>query len=160
MIFNPKFDLSFERIVDVAPQKVWEAWTVPAKLMPWFCPKPWRVSECEIDLKPGGKFYTLMQGPNGESMPNTGCFLEIIPGRKLVWTGALGEGFRPNVVDLLGFPFSGIIEISPHGNGTKYIATVLHNSEKDRDTHAQMGFEGGWGTALDQMVAMIKAGSL
>ena len=93
-------------------------------------------------------------------MPNTGCFLEIIPGRKLVWTGALGEGFRPNAIDLLGFPFTGTIEISPHGNGTKYIATVLHNSEKDRDTHARMGFEGGWGTALDQMVAMIKAGSL
>ena len=156
MLFNPNFDLTLERIVDVPAHKIWEAWTVPAKLMPWFCPKPWSVSECEIDLRPGGKFYTLMQGPNGESMPNTGCFLEIIPDRKLVWTGALGEDFRPNPVDHLGFPFTGIIELSPHGGGTKYVATVLHNSEKDRDTHAQMGFEAGWGAALDQMVAMIK----
>ena len=156
MLFNPNFDLTLERIVDVPAHKIWEAWTVPTKLVPWFCPKPWSVSECEIDLRPGGKFYTLMQGPNGESMPNTGCFLEIIPDRKLVWTGALGEDFRPNPVDHLGFPFTGIIELSPHGGGTKYVATVLHNSKKDRDTHAQMGFEAGWGAALDQMVAMIK----
>ena len=156
MLFNPNFDLTLERIVDVPAHKIWEAWTVPTKLVPWFCPKPWSVSECEIDLRPGGKFYTLMRGPNGESMPNTGCFLEIIPDRKLVWTGALGEDFRPNPVDHLGFPFTGIIELSPHGGGTKYVATVLHNSKKDRDTHAQMGFEAGWGAALDQMVAMIK----
>ena len=115
MLFNPNFDLTLERIVDVPAHKIWEAWTVPAKLMPWFCPKPWSVSECEIDLRPGGKFYTLMRGPNGESMPNTGCFLEIIPDRKLVWTGALGEDFRPNPVDHLGFPFTGVIELSPHG---------------------------------------------
>lgn len=158
MTFNPNFDLAFERLVDVSPEKIWEAWTVPAKLMPWFCPKPWHASECEIDLKPGGRFYTLMRGPNGESIPNTGCFLEIIPSSKLVWTSALGEGFRPNVSALPDFPFTGIIELSPRGEGTRYVATVLHNSEKDRDSHAQMGYEAGWGAALAQMVAMIKAG--
>lgn len=156
MTFNPELDLRLERIVAVPAHKIWEAWTVPAKLMPWFCPKPWRVSACEIDLRPGGKFYTLMEGPNGESMPNTGCFLEIIPDRKLVWTSALGEAFRPNAIDAAGFPFTGMIELSPHGEGTKYVATVLHHNEKDRGIHAQMGFEAGWGAALDQMVTMIE----
>jgi hypothetical protein len=35
---------------------------------------------------------------------------------------------------------------------------VIHADEVGCKTHAAMGFEGGWGMALDQLVAMIKKG--
>ncbi len=50
---NPKLDLVLERVVDVPPHLVWEAWTKPEHVKHWFCPKPWSVTECEIDLRPG-----------------------------------------------------------------------------------------------------------
>jgi hypothetical protein len=34
-------------------------------------------TECEIDLRPGGKFRTVMRGPDGTTMDNTGCYLEV-----------------------------------------------------------------------------------
>ena len=55
---DPKLDLVLERVVDVPVHLVWKAWTEPEHLKPWFCPKPWYVSECEIDLRPGGMLRT------------------------------------------------------------------------------------------------------
>ena len=42
---------------------------MPQRLMPWFCPKPWRVVACSIDLRPGGIFSTTMQSPEGVTLP-------------------------------------------------------------------------------------------
>ena len=65
MNINPELDLYFERIVDVPPELIWKAWTVPEHMLPWFCPLPWKTVEVELDLRPGGKFYTVMQSPEG-----------------------------------------------------------------------------------------------
>lgn len=96
-IFNPdpNLDLVLERVIDVPRALVWEAWTKPEHLTQWFCPKPWRVTDCEIDLRPGGVFRTLMRGPEGQEQPGVGCYLEIVPQERLVWTDALLPGYRP-----------------------------------------------------------------
>ncbi len=155
---NPKLDLVLERNVDVAPELVWMAWTVPAHLMKWFTPHPWSTVECELDLRPGGVFNTVMQSPEGQKFPNFGCFLEIVPNRKLVWTNALVTDFRPAGPPSPNCPFSftAMIEIEPSGAGTKYTATVLHHDEASRTQHAEMGFAEGWGAAVDQLVAHMK----
>jgi uncharacterized protein YndB with AHSA1/START domain len=93
---DPRLDLLLERVVDVPPDLVWAAWTVPAHVKKWFTPAPWKTVECEIDLRPGGIFRTVMRSPEGQDITNLGCFLEIVANRKLVWTVALGPGYRPS----------------------------------------------------------------
>lgn len=160
MKIDPNLDLVLERVVDVPPELVWKAWTTPEHLCKWFCPKPWYVSDCEIDLKPGGIFQTTMCGPNGERFTNAGCYLEVVPTRKLVWTDALKPGFRPSPTAVpgqgLGGFFTAMITIEPHGMGTKYTATALHTNEEGRKAHEAMGFHHGWGAALDQLVELAK----
>ena len=96
---DPELDLVLDRVVDVPRDLVYRAWTVPEHLMPWFCPKPWRTTKCEIDLRPGGIFSVAMEGPNGEkSEEAAGCYLEVVPGERVVWTGVMGPGFRPTNV--------------------------------------------------------------
>jgi uncharacterized protein YndB with AHSA1/START domain len=151
---DPKLDLVLERIVDVPRELVWRAWTEPEYLKPWFCPVPWKVTECEIDLRPGGVFKTIMQGPEGQVSPNVGTYLEIVPNERLVWTDALQPGFRPSENPFM----TGIIMFEPHGEGTRYIAMARHKDEAVRAQHEEMGFHEGWGIALDQLVAMVKAG--
>ena len=149
---DPKLDLVLERDVDVAPDLVWKAWTEPEHLMPWFCPLPWKTTKCEIDLKPGGRFFTLMEGPNGEKMPNEGCYLEVVPKQRLVWTDAMSGGYRPAAKPFM----TGAILLEPKGKqGTRYTAIALHASEATRKQHEQMGFHEGWGKALDQLVAYM-----
>jgi uncharacterized protein YndB with AHSA1/START domain len=161
---DSKLDLSFTRIVDVPRSLVWRAWTEPELLKPWFCPLPWKTIDCEIDLRPGGIFRTTMQSPEGQEFPNSGCYLEIIPQTKLVWTNALLPGFRPSLPtatcgsDDANFMFTAMIELADHASGTRYSATVIHADEAGCKKHAEMGFEGGWGTALDQLVALVKKG--
>lgn len=154
---NPEFDLSFTRTVDVPPELVWKAWTTPDHLKKWFTPAPWKTVHAEVDLKPGGKFHTVMESPEGQQFPNTGCYLEVVPNRKLVWTGALLPGYRPaNLGADVPFVFTAIIELEPSGTGTKYTATVMHSTADGKAKHAAMGFEQGWGKALDQLVALAK----
>ncbi|GHD62345.1 SRPBCC family protein [Jeongeupia chitinilytica] len=161
---DPNLDLSFTRDVPLPPEAIWTAWTVPEHLLPWFCPKPWQTVECGIELRPGGKFYTVMRSPEGETFPGTGCYLEVIPNRRLVWTNALLPGFRPAPVEAGegscgDFHFTAIVELEPIATGTRYTATVKHRDAAGRAQHEGMGFEAGWGAALAQLVEYMQAKS-
>lgn len=159
---DTSFELRFERDVAITPAAAWKGWTDPATLMQWFCPRPWSVVACEIDLKPGGIFRTVMQSPEGQRMPPmAGCYLAVEPERRLVWTNALGPGYRPNPLPTgeIGpnFFFTAEIRFDPlPGGGTRYAARVWHADEAARQAHAAMGFEQGWGLALDQLVEMMR----
>lgn len=156
---DPRFDLVLERTVDVAPALVWRAWTEPEQLMKWFTPRPWQTVDCEIDLRPGGIFRTVMRSPEGQDFDGgAGCYLEIVPHEKLVWTSALGLGYRPaptgnGAHDL---PFTAVILMEPAGTGTRYTAMAIHRDESGRERHERMGFHQGWGMALDQLVALVR----
>ncbi|MEH1096502.1 SRPBCC family protein [Micromonospora sp. CPCC 205739] len=153
---NPELDLVLQRTVDVAPELVWKAWTTPELLVRWFAPKPWSTSSCEIDLRPGGRFDTVMRSPEGEEFPSSGCILLVEQGSTLVFTSGLGPGFRPQVTEG-GFPFTAVISIEPDGTGTRYTATAMHADASAKKQHEEMGFVEGWGAALDQLVDVAKS---
>lgn len=156
---NPALDLSFERFVDLPPETLWAAWTQPELLIPWFSPRPWATIACEIDLRPGGIFSTVMRSPEGQEFPGVGCYLEVLPNRRLAWTNALAPGFRPvPASEVAGFFFfTGIVTFTPEGSGTRYGARVVHGTPEDCQKHVAMGFEQGWGKALDQLVEFMKS---
>lgn len=159
---DAKLDLVFERVVDVPRELVWEAWTKPEHLKKWFTPAPWSTVDCTIDLRPGGIFRTVMRSPEGEDHSNTGCYLDVVPGEKLVWTSALGPGFRPlirptdsNKCDELYFTAFVLFEaLDPQR--TKYTAIAVHADEASAQRHEAMGFHHGWGKALEQLVELMK----
>lgn len=151
---NPELDLYFERQVDVPPELLFMAWTTPEHLMRWFCPAPWKTTACRIDLKPGGEFFTVMEGPNGERHASAGCYLEIVENERIVWTDALLPGFRPS-----GKPFmTGGVVMEPDGQGgTRYRAFARHADPATCKQHRDMGFEEGWSAVLEQLVAILRA---
>lgn len=150
--FNPELDLVLERVVDVSPELLWKAWTEPEHLKKWFAPAPWSVSECVIDLRPGGMCSTTMRSPEGQDFPNTGCYLEVVPNQRLVFTDAMGPGFVPLET---GF-FTAIVSFEKVANGTKYTAHARHKNPEGRKQHEEMGFLEGWGKCLDQLVEWAK----
>ena len=117
---DPSRDLVLERVVDVPPSLVWAAWTQPDHLKRWFAPAPFSTPECEIDLRPGGMFRTVMRSPEGEEFDNVGCYLEVVENERLVFTSVLGPGFRPTVDGDL--PFTAVISMEAAGEGTRYTA--------------------------------------
>jgi uncharacterized protein YndB with AHSA1/START domain len=151
---NSELDLVFEREVDVPVEVVWAAWTKPEHVVHWFTPAPWKTIDCRVDLRPGGEFFTMMQSPEGQNFLNVGCYLEVVENQKLVWTVALKPGYRPAVED--DFHMSLVLLLEKTAKGTKYTAIALHKDAEGRKKHEAMGFQDGWGKALDQLVSYMK----
>jgi len=158
---NSKLDLVLERVVDVPRELVWAAWTKPEHIKKWFTPAPWKTVDCEIDLRPGGIFRTVMRSPEGRESSQVGCYLEILLKEKLVWTSALGPGYRPEIRaagtgGCEELYFTAVITLEAQGARTKYTALVMHGDEATSKKHEELGFYQGWGTTLDQLVVLAK----
>lgn len=149
---DPTLDLVLEREIDVPKELVWKAWTKPEHVKKWFAPAPWTISECEIDLQPGGMFYTVMRSPEGELFPNTGCYLEIVTAETLVFTNALAPGYRPSERPF----FTAVVTLEPTATGTKYTVVAKHKDSAGRQQHEEMGFHEGWNLSLDQLAEVSK----
>ena len=95
-----------------------------------------------------GVSETVMRSPDGELMPSDGCYLSVVEEERLVWTDALLPGFRPSMTPF----FTGMLDLEDHPEGTRYIARAIHGDPEKAAQHREMGFEQGWGSALDQLV--------
>jgi len=153
---NPKVDLVFERFVEAPTRLVWEALTKPEHLSEWYMPREWgRVVRCEMDLRPGGAFSIDIATADGQEFPNLGCFLDVVPMERLVWTSMLFPGYRPAVFD--DIPITAIMTLESAGSGTRYVFTALHRDEADCEKNKASGWLQGTEIALDQFVAHVKA---
>ncbi|SEP77360.1 Uncharacterized conserved protein YndB, AHSA1/START domain [Loktanella sp. DSM 29012] len=151
--------LSFTRSLSATPAQVWRCWTEPDLIRQWFAPQPVQVTHADIDPRPGGGFRTVMVIPDhGEMATAPGCILIAEPGKRLVWTNALGPGFRPNMLgrDATDFAFTAEILIAPAPGGCTYTATCTHATAAVAQAHADMGFHDGWGTATTQLDTLAR----
>lgn len=146
------WELSITRLIDVPRAKLWRCWTEPELLKQWFCPKPWYVSVAELDVRPGGFSRITMNGPNGESHPNDGVYLEVVPNERLVFTDAFSAGWKPSGKAFM----TGVVEFSDEGGKTRYTARARHWTREDMVVHDKMGFTAGWNAVADQMTALAK----
>ena len=105
-------------------------------------------------MRAGGSNLVVMRSPDGQEMPNRGVYLEVVPGKKLVFTDAYMKAWdpapRPFMTVTLTFEDAG-------GGKTNYTARVSHWTVQDREMHEKMGFYRGWGICADQL-AVVAAG--
>jgi uncharacterized protein YndB with AHSA1/START domain len=146
-------ELTIGRFIDAPPGVVWKAWSTPEHLAQWWIPAPLECKVVKLDLRPGGGFETRMREGAGEFQPHVeGCFLDVVPEARLVWTTVLAEGWKPIEPWLA---LTAIITFDPEGRGTRYGARVMHRNAADSRKHEAMGFREGWGMTIDQLVAFI-----
>ena len=141
-------ELVLARLMDASPEALYRCWTEPKLLELWFAPRPLTTKVIASDPRPGGAQEILMRGPDGSEYPGKGVYLELVPGRKLVFTDAFGPGWEP-----VGEPFM-VAEITfePKPDGkTLYTARARHWSVEARKRHEEMGFHDGWGQCADQL---------
>jgi uncharacterized protein YndB with AHSA1/START domain len=154
---NPRLDLVLERTVAAPPAKVWAAWTRPEHVLKWFTPAPWVTTHCEIDLRPGGRFFTRAKGPDGPEADHvSACYLEVVENQRLTWTTALGPEFRPGPVGGEMPLITATILFEPAGTGTKYTAICKHRDEAENRKHEEMGFFDGWGAVTTLLEEVAK----
>lgn len=149
---NPEArELVISRQINATPDRVFEAYTTPKLLKQWWVPRPWTISACEIDARPGGVFNSTLCDPEGKEYPNQGLLLEVVPGKRIVFTDAFTAGWQPKPDPFI----VAIIDLQERDGGTLVTAHVRHWTVVDRDRHETMGFYDGWGQALSQLDELL-----
>ncbi len=144
-------ELVLTRFIPAPPHLVYRAWTDPVLLLQWFTPAPWKTTRAELDVRAGGSNLIVMEGPEGQVVPNHGVYLDVVPNERLVITDAFVSAWEPSYKAFM----TAVLTFEAEGTGTRYTARVRHWSESDREAHEDMGFHAGWGAATDQLVAVI-----
>lgn len=152
---NPR-ELVISRIIDAPRERVYRAWTDPRQLARWWGPHGMTTPVCEMDLRPGGVFRTVMRAPDGTEYPTKGVFLEIVSPERIVFSDAFEPGFQPAVEPFM----TAIVTFEAWGGKTKHTARALHKSSADRERHRQMGFHQGWSESFDRLVTCLAKSEL
>lgn len=151
---GPAHVLTIERVLEAPVARLWRCWQEPELLERWFCPAPWYASDARIDLRPGGEFSTVMNGPDGERFETMGLFLEVEPMRRLVSTDAFRPGWMPSD---RAFMVAETLFEDVGDDRTAYTARAMHWDETALREHEAMGFREGWGKAIDQLEALARS---
>ncbi len=151
---NDNSQLTISRYINASPSRVWTAWSTAEQLEKWWIPAPIECRVIQLDLRPGGGFETKMREDDDKFKPHiNGCFLDIIPEKRLVFTTVLADGWQPIEPWLA---LTAIITFEAEGQGTRYSARVLHRNAADSSKHEEMGFHEGWGATIDQLATFIE----
>ena len=107
-----------------ARARVWQAWSDPACLKQWWCPKPWVTEVKAFDFRPAAPStpYDRARGPSGGESDNPGLFLEIRPMERIVCTSMLVEGWRPAAPWIA---ITSIFLMEDAGAGTRFTARCI-----------------------------------
>ncbi|GEM_PF-90837 len=93
-----EYEIALTRSFRAPPERVFDAWTDPAKLARWFGPDGFSTTTHEFDLRPGGTWRHTMRGPDGRDYPNKIVFVELARPDRLVYDHVSGPPFRTTVV--------------------------------------------------------------
>ena len=145
--------LVLDRVIAAPRDAVWRCWTETDLFKQWYCPAPWTVPEADFDLRPGGRMNCVMQGPDGERIETTGCWLEIVAPEKLTFTDAYTEGFMPQPESFM----TGFVRFADQGPEETHLTWgARHTSEDDAKKHLEMGFDEGWNAAASQLETLAR----
>jgi uncharacterized protein YndB with AHSA1/START domain len=134
--------LVIRRTYDVAPERVYEAWTTPEVAKVFLGPNDVKAAEVQMDVRVGGTYRIVMQMPDGERWTVGGTYHEVVPGRRLQMTWRWEEDDSKDEHDTLL-----TLEFNPHNGGTELILThEKFASQESRDGHLR-----GWEAIVDAL---------
>jgi uncharacterized protein YndB with AHSA1/START domain len=84
-------ELVVSRIFDAPQDLVWRTWTDSDRVKLWWGPGGFTAPVCRIDLRVGGIYLFCMRSPLGKDYWNTGVYLDIVPGERIVATNSFAD---------------------------------------------------------------------
>lgn len=134
-------EIVITRGFDAPRTLVFEAWTKAEHVAQWWDPSRVRLAACEIDLRPGGTFRFVNDGPGGADRSFAGVYREIDPPSRLVFTTKSPSGAES----------AGTLVFSAHGETTTLTMTIECASKADRDALLDMRVDVGTARTLDNL---------
>lgn len=134
------------RVFDAPRELVFDAFSKPEILKRWFGPHGYSLVVCEVDLRVGGGWRFILQGPDARKMGMRGVYREIKRPERSVHVESFDD-----------YPGESIVTtVFTEKNGkTTMQATVLYASKEVRDAVIQMGMEHGAAESYDKLAAAL-----
>lgn len=127
-----------------APRRlVFEAMTQPEHVRNWYGPRYLTITQCEIDLRPGGKWRYVLNAPDGSEHAFSGVYREITPFERLVTT----EGYEA----IPGAEYLSTLTLEERNGKTLMTNHLLYPSIEQRDGHLNSGMEGGMQETFERL---------
>jgi uncharacterized protein YndB with AHSA1/START domain len=144
-------ELVITRVFDAPREVVFEAWIDPARLRQWWGPKGFTNPVCEIDPRPGGAIYIVMQAPDGGTHPMSGVFEEIVAPERIVFTSGALDVNGQSMFDILN-----TITFSERGGQTELALRAKVTRATAEAPQYLKGMNQGWSQSLDRLNAFVK----
>jgi uncharacterized protein YndB with AHSA1/START domain len=143
-------EIVMTRVFDAPRDLVWKAMTQPELMKRWFGPHGHQLIECEIDLRPGGKWRYLLLQPDGSTMGMFGEYLEVEPPERTVHTESFDQ--------FAEFGAGVITTVLTEENGkTTLTAVEVAPSAEVRDAIVATGMEHGAAETYDRLAELLSS---
>jgi uncharacterized protein YndB with AHSA1/START domain len=132
-----------------APREaVFRAWTDPKQLVKWWGPKGFTCPECEMDLREGGSWRTVMRSPEGIDHVVSGIYRKIEAPRLLSFTWAWSTGGSRGHETVV------TVELAARGKTTEMVFTQeTFETIAARDQHSH-----GWNSTFECLDEFFREG--
>lgn len=149
---KPEFELRLERVIDAPLARVFDAWSKPEQIVKWFAPRPLTLEIASLEFRAAGSFRMAMVWPDGKQRHDfAGTYVEIVPRKKIVWTGEFPGDPKDNIrTEVLFEDLKGKTRISVRQ--TFVVVTEISKAPTQ-------GARQGWTMTLDQLAAFVTAGA-
>jgi len=134
------------RVFDAPRRLVFDALTKPELFKRWFGPRGWSLAVCEIDLKAGGAWRSVLRGPAARRWGCAASTQEVVPPERLVST----ESFD----DYPGESLNTLVLLEKDGK-TTFTITVRYQSQEIRDAVIKSGMEHGAAECYDKLAELL-----
>ena len=139
-------EIEMTRVFDAPRHLVFDAMTKPELLKRWFGPHGWNLVVCEVDLRVGGAWRFILEGPDGQRMGMSGAYREIVPCERTVHTESFDDYPGDSVVTVV---------LTEHEGKTTLTGTVLYESQEVRDIVVASGMEHGAAETYDRLADLL-----
>lgn len=139
-------EIVLTRVFNAPRQLVFDAMTKPELMKRWFGPRGWTLITCEIDFRVGGKWRSILEGPNGQKMGMSGVYKEIAPPDRFVSTESFDD-YPGESLNTLTF--------TEENGKTIFVATILYPSKEVRDIVLKSGMEHGAAETYDRLAETL-----
>jgi uncharacterized protein YndB with AHSA1/START domain len=157
---EPEPRIVLQRKFDAPRDLVYAVWTDPEYVALWWGIEGATIPRCDIDLRPGGVWRIDMLTASGALFPNRGEFLEVVRGKRLVYTDVL-DPLSPVAAFSSRGPFLCTVEFQDFGaSQTLVTLTITAGDSGDIADAVKLGMPDGIQQSLDKLARLLATRSL